>query len=191
MRIAFLTTEFVNESNFSGGLANYLLRVCLGLKELGHKPKVFVITDLTNYSMPFIRYEISDIGVLSEDLCPCGRGFPLLKEIKGCITNTIVTPDGRYIHGEYFTHLFYHVPGVKSFQARQRSIDKIEVAVQPDNGFEPALIDQLIDKIRSHFGRGVEVQWSIVPEIPPAPSGKRHFTISDIPIDFTSLGTQG
>lgn len=42
MRIAFLTTEFVSEPDFAGGLANYLFRTCLALKKYGHTPIVFV-----------------------------------------------------------------------------------------------------------------------------------------------------
>jgi|WetSurMetagenome_2_1015567.scaffolds.fasta_scaffold37096_2 glycogen synthase len=45
MRIAFLTTEFVTEPTFSGGLANYLLRTCLALRQLGHEPAVFVLSE--------------------------------------------------------------------------------------------------------------------------------------------------
>ncbi len=45
MKIAFLTTEFVTEPSFAGGLANYLFRLCLALKELGHNPTVFVRSD--------------------------------------------------------------------------------------------------------------------------------------------------
>lgn len=37
-----MTTEFVSEPNFPGGLSNYLLQVCLGLKEFHHHPVVFV-----------------------------------------------------------------------------------------------------------------------------------------------------
>jgi glycosyltransferase involved in cell wall biosynthesis len=45
MRIAFLTNEFVTEPTFSGGLANYLLRTCLALRQLGHEPTVFVLSE--------------------------------------------------------------------------------------------------------------------------------------------------
>lgn len=45
MRIAFVTTEFVTEPLFDGGLANYLLRVALSLKSFGHTPVIFVTTD--------------------------------------------------------------------------------------------------------------------------------------------------
>lgn len=42
MKIGFLTTEFVTELNFSGGISNYLLRLCLALRDMGHTPIVFV-----------------------------------------------------------------------------------------------------------------------------------------------------
>ena len=45
MRIAFLTTEFVTEASFFGGLANYLFRTGLALKNLGHDPVVFVLSN--------------------------------------------------------------------------------------------------------------------------------------------------
>jgi glycosyltransferase involved in cell wall biosynthesis len=45
MRIVYATTEFITEKNFDGGLANYLYRLCLSLRELGHEPIVFVTSD--------------------------------------------------------------------------------------------------------------------------------------------------
>lgn len=42
MRIAFITTEYITERKFAGGLANYTYRVAQGLRELGHDPEVFV-----------------------------------------------------------------------------------------------------------------------------------------------------
>lgn len=45
MRIAFVTPEYVTESNFDGGLANYLGRVCPTLARQGHDVVVFVRAD--------------------------------------------------------------------------------------------------------------------------------------------------
>lgn len=44
MRIAFLTSEYVTEANFAGGLAQYLGRVTSGLVGRGHDVEVFVIS---------------------------------------------------------------------------------------------------------------------------------------------------
>jgi FkbM family methyltransferase len=144
-----------------------------------------VITDLVNYGMPFIRYEIGDVGVASDQMCSCGRGFPLLKEVKGRLINTFPTPDGRYVYGGFFNHLFFNVPGVRAFQVRQKSLHSVDVAVEPDTAFDSSLIEKIVAQMRTHLGPEVHVQWKLVDEIPPAPSGKRHFTISDVPIDLT------
>lgn len=144
-----------------------------------------VITDLLNYGMPLIRYEIGDVGEFLAEACPCGRGFPLLKDIKGRVTSTITAPNGAYIHGEYFTHLFYNQPGVAAFQVRQRALDRIEVAIQPAAGFDPALMPELLGRMQAHVGPEVHLTWQTVAEIPPAPSGKYHFTISDVPVQLT------
>lgn len=146
----------------------------------GEEGKI-VVTDLVNYGMPFIRYEIGDVGRLSASECPCGRGLPMLQEVTGRVTNTISTPDGRHVHGEFFTHLFYNFNGVKAFQVRQRTLESIEILVQPEAGFDAGRIEPVLDRIREHMGAKVSVTWRAVDELPPAPSGKRHFTISDVP----------
>ncbi len=45
MRIAFLTPEYVTESNFDGGLANYLYRVSKILHQRGHHIEIFTSSD--------------------------------------------------------------------------------------------------------------------------------------------------
>jgi len=45
MRVAFVTPEYMTEKHFYGGLSNYLYRVCLALKEMGHWPIVIVSSD--------------------------------------------------------------------------------------------------------------------------------------------------
>ncbi|MHA1879312.1 MAG: phenylacetate--CoA ligase family protein, partial [Candidatus Heimdallarchaeota archaeon] len=45
-------------------------------EQLVDKPGKIIVTDLVNYSMPFIRYEIGDVGIISDKECECGRPFP-------------------------------------------------------------------------------------------------------------------
>lgn len=43
-----------------------------------------VVTSLTNYGMPFIRYNMADIAAwYSNEPCPCGRGHPMMSALKG------------------------------------------------------------------------------------------------------------
>ena len=34
-----------------------------------------VFTNLDNFAMPVIRYDIKDIGTYTDESCPCGRGL--------------------------------------------------------------------------------------------------------------------
>ncbi len=42
-----------------------------------------LLTDLFNFSMPFIRYSNSDIAKLSSSSCICGRGLPVIEKVHG------------------------------------------------------------------------------------------------------------
>jgi len=96
-----------------------------------------IVTDLHNYAMPFIRYQIGDLGRPQPGVCPCGRGFPLIAEIVGRSNAIVTTPNGRYIHGAFFSHLFYGLEEVRKFRVHQRSLTEIDVLIKSDNGLSP------------------------------------------------------
>ncbi len=54
-----------------------------------------VVTDLRNYAMPIIRYNVGDLAAWDEAPCPCGRQSPKLKNIAGRESSVIVTPEGK------------------------------------------------------------------------------------------------
>jgi glycosyltransferase involved in cell wall biosynthesis len=57
MRIVFITTEFVSEEgSFDGGLANYLYKICLALKERNHEPIVILNSKKNNNSDETLFY---------------------------------------------------------------------------------------------------------------------------------------
>lgn len=57
MNIAIVTSEFVTESSFDGGLANYTYRVAKSLIKMGHKPVIFVRSE-TDETIPFDGIEV-------------------------------------------------------------------------------------------------------------------------------------
>ena len=76
-----------------------------------------IVTNLNNYAMPFIRYKIGDtVDRIVTGPCTCGRHSERLVGITGRTSEMIPLDSGRTIHGEYFTHLFYGVYGVKAFE---------------------------------------------------------------------------
>jgi len=76
-----------------------------------------LVTNLNNYGMPFIRYRIGDMAdeLVRED-CSCGRKSERVRGLRGRESDMIPLPNGKTIHGEYFTHLFYGIFGVSMFE---------------------------------------------------------------------------
>ena len=62
--------------------------------------------------------------------CKCGRGLPVIKNISGRVTDNFVKPDGGFVHGEFFTHLFYDKPGIDQFQVVQEKKDLIVIRIK-------------------------------------------------------------
>ena len=90
-----------------------------------------IITNLHNYSMPFIRYEIGDMAILGPKKCKCGNPLSTLKKVTGRITDHFLKEDGTIIHGEFFTHLFYFKDWIKAFRIIQENYKKIRILVVP------------------------------------------------------------
>jgi glycosyltransferase involved in cell wall biosynthesis len=65
MRIAFVTPEYVTETYFSGGLANYLHRVAKALVTLGHTVHLIVLSEIDNR-------EFQHEGVYIHRMCLAG-----------------------------------------------------------------------------------------------------------------------
>lgn len=93
-----------------------------------------VITDLLNYGMPLIRYRIGDFGVMSNELCPCNRGLPLLKKMEGRVLNTLYTTDKKRVTaGSLVLYLVDEAPGlVGQVQIVQDEIDHLTVRITND-----------------------------------------------------------
>ena len=101
-----------------------------------------VITDLFNYSMPLIRYEIGDVGSFADiQACSCGRGLPLLAQVNGRTTDFLTLPDGRKISGPALTLVVADMADVRQVQFVQRASGHITLRVVPgrDYGAHTAL----------------------------------------------------
>jgi len=146
------------------------------------KPGRVLVTLLTNYAMPLIRYDIGDVGVLTKDFCPCGRSTRLVKRLLGRSSDFVVSPSGRLIHGEYFTHAFYGHRGIRQFQFVQETATLYLVRVIKSAEFQPSSLEAIRHDIELVLGRNADIRFEFVEDIPPASSGKWRFTISNVPL---------
>ena len=143
-------------------------------------PGEILITQLNNYVMPFIRYRIGDIGMLSDELCPCGNELPILADLFGRSTATFRTRTGTLIHGGYFTQRFYNVTGVNQFQLIQETLRHCVLKLVIDKQWTEETRRYLVQSIQEVLGGDVVVAVEFVQEIPLPISGKREFTISKV-----------
>lgn len=135
-----------------------------------------VITDLHNYVMPFINYEVGDWAVAGSR-CPCGRGLPTLNRIEGRIGELIRTPSGRVISagvlGDFLLHQASALVCISEFQALQADPNELVLRVVPTASYSVEYGNVLQRKLAELVGEGMVVRVETVHGIPPGPSGKR------------------
>jgi phenylacetate-CoA ligase len=143
-------------------------------------PGRLLLTDLTNFFQPFLRYEIEDIGSWKGAPCRCGRPFPILEQVWGRSSDFIVTPENKLIHSVFFTHLFYDMPEVALFQINQKELREIDVYLVLRPGVNSYPADLLRQRLFDAFGASVKTMVSVVSAIERPPSGKHRFTVSRV-----------
>jgi len=141
-----------------------------------------IITLLTNFTMPLIRYKIGDRATKSsENRCVCRRGWPTINNIIGRSVDVFTNEQGDKIDGEYFTHLFYFKDGIEKFQVVQKNYNLIIINLVIDDKKLPQNFkEEITQKIKTVMGNKCELQFNFVDKIDPSPSGKYLYTISEV-----------
>lgn len=151
------------------------------------EPGAIVVTDLTNYGMPFIRYKVGDVGVPSaKTSCPCGCSYPIMDSLEGRVADYVVTPDGNYISGISLTENFaMYLPGVKQMQIVQERIDFLVFRIVKGELFAGQTELDINRLAQERFGNQMNWQIEYVDSIQSERSGKFRFCISKLPNPFT------
>jgi phenylacetate-CoA ligase len=143
-----------------------------------------VLTSLWNYAMPFIRYRNEDCAELLAGSCGCGNNFPLMSLQVARVSDNFVLPDGRVVHGEFFTHLMYGSEGIRTFQFHQTAPDHIRLWVVPDGQADAAsrsrALDAAVRQIKALTPAPLTVDVQETDAIPLSHAGKHRFTRSDV-----------
>ena len=139
-----------------------------------------ISTDFWNYAVPFIRYNVKDVAVISDSKCSCKRGLPVIDKIEGRDVDILVTPSDKKLIVHYFTGYFEWVDSVSQFQVVQNNPDKIELKLVPNSRFTNSEKEKIFDDISGYIGNDVDFSIRIVEDIPPNPkNGKRRFVIRE------------
>jgi phenylacetate-CoA ligase len=131
-----------------------------------------VITDLTNYGMPFVRYQNGDRAIAGSQTCRCGRGLPLLKKVVGRRLDMLETSDGRQVPGEFFPHLMKEYAAIRRFQVVQDDVQTVQVRLVVSPQWDVSSRESLERQIRQVVGDSVEIDIATVDDIPLTQAGK-------------------
>lgn len=142
----------------------------------GHEGKV-VITSLFNKAMPFIRYEIGDMGILSTTR----KGkYRILESLTGRTNDFAVLPSGRKAAGLTFYYIsksLLEADGVmKEFIIKQINADTFLYEYVSDRELNESEIKGVIEMMDIYLEPGLKVEFSRKSIIERYGSGKlKHF----------------
>lgn len=140
-----------------------------------------LVTTLCNHAMPIVRYRLGDLAALSDEVCPCGRGLPVIQSLVGRADDLLVTGDGRYVTPDDIgSHLMTAVAAsVVEFQVEQHADLHVDVRVVQRDEPSPEIYRERIaamldERLRMPGATRVER----VDEIPLSTAGKLRHVIS-------------
>ena len=142
----------------------------------GESGKILV-TDLHNFVMPFIRYEIGDVGVKGSNDNSCGRNFQTIKSIVGREGEFIISSKGEKIPfvtiSAYLFRRLYP-PYVYSYQFVQEERGEILLKIIPTPRITEDIINEMHNTLQTLLPT-FTVELQVVDDIPVGKSGKTPF----------------
>ena len=102
----------------------------------GLRSDKLLLTNLYNYTQPYIRYEVTDRVILHREGCPCGNPSPWL-ELEGRTDDvTSFTADGREIRIAPLPiyAVLKEVHGLRRFQALVYPENRVELRIEEQEG---------------------------------------------------------
>lgn len=134
-----------------------------------------ISTGFWNYGMPLIRYETGDVVVKSEEKCPCGRNFQVIKSIDGRDGDVIKTLSGRQLGVTLIIQLLYVICGsrcISESQMIQDSIDHVTIEYVPTVSFTSQDLDEFKKKISEYIPEELSFDFKKVEKCRRTESGK-------------------
>ncbi len=138
--------------------------------ESGDRRGSIIATGFSSFAMPFIRYQVGDVGTWQSTVCICGRHSQVLKQIEGRVEDYVVTPEGRHILR--FDYIFKDTHQVREAQVVQDRPDGIRIVVVRRPGYSNADEILIRDEIKRRVSDRLMVSFDYVDEIPREANGK-------------------
>ena len=138
----------------------------------GEKSNKILLTNLYNYSLPLIRYEIGDEFTLLGRGCPCGSSFMRIADVGGRTENIFYYSNGTVIHPQVIWEEIEKnelITEYQIFQTRDGAIVKLVIRDE----INLALLQQNLTKLFEINGlKQPQFSLQIVEQLPRSEAGK-------------------
>jgi phenylacetate-CoA ligase len=148
-----------------------------------------VITDLTGFAMPLIRYRIGDLAqaIDPNEASPCGRGLPRLGDISGRAQSLLRGDDGRLVPATFLTHAVGEFGfAVKRLQAIQHEPGSLELRIVKGSRYSDDRLAELLTLLRAQLGQKLVIRTTFEEDGADVPS--QRISVSGLPIDLQQPG---
>jgi len=137
-------------------------------------------TQLENYSMPLIRYDIGDIGTISNEKCQCGRSHTKITNLDGRKDDWIVTPEGKRVGVQINQTMEKLYDEILETQFLQDKKDLLLVKIVPSDKFKSSTEHEFEKEIRKQVGSLIKIEFKIASNIPKTSGGKHKLIVSSL-----------
>ena len=151
-----------------------------------------VITDLSLFGMPIIRYRIGDLAVAVEQgTCPCGRDLSRIGRIEGRTQAIVHCGNGTWLPGTFFAHFFKDRGSIlRMFQINQSVPGAFNLDYVRGEQFSEESLQSLLSELRNYVGEETIITLNEVDSVPLLKTGKRSPVVSTVNLDFQNLGSR-
>jgi phenylacetate-CoA ligase len=132
---------------------------------------------LNNPSFPLIRYQIGDATRTPLELP--ARGFARLDNVLGRHNDFLLSRSGRRIHAAYVIETLKHAGEIGRYRVHQTEQGSLHVELELRDSPPCMDVDRVAEKLSQALD-GYQVCIQIVDSVPPSPSGKHRWIVSDL-----------
>ncbi|MEA1967959.1 MAG: hypothetical protein U9N77_07045 [Thermodesulfobacteriota bacterium] len=140
-----------------------------------------VVTDLNNFSMPFIRYSIEDMASLSSKTCRCGRGFPLISGMDGRSGEILMAGNGKLVHMSRIVLYMEKFNSISLYQIHQAKDKNILLKLKLRQGVKntDVIEKSIVTGLEDIMGHGISIKVKSNEAFVKTGQGKHRYIVSD------------
>lgn len=143
-----------------------------------------LVTGLTNFAMPLVRYDTGDLAEAVDGLCNCGRTLPSIGRIVGRYRPMRYTPNGTPRRVNLVTDTIERLPlailaGLRQYQLHQFRDGRFELRLVTTGEPDEVLVEAIREAWDNECDEKTPLAIVRIEEIPLTPSGKQQEFTSD------------